>query len=157
MPIEQTNIFHRDSATDSQIANPTTTSTDGPNQQNTLYADGAGFRASQADRCIFERQAAYAKSCLRDNAHEPTPEWLVILKSKSKDARDNNYPCFEILEAIYSELLSRLCPQVEPSLLPEVYLAHQDVLLEKASFELFIQLYLDHFHTVNPFLDRSLG
>ena len=124
---------------------------------NRLYADGAGFRESQADRSILERRAAFPRHSQSVGEHQmgfASTAFLLerIRLEKTKGTR----PELEIPEPIFHEMESRLCPLVGRPLLSAESLAQREILLTRDTFNFLIRLYFHHFHPLYPFLDRSL-
>lgn len=126
-----------------------------PDQQASFYADGVGYRESRAERCIRERLAVYNNQTSLEHGYRGHQPWrdklLMRLKAAEKDL--DTQP--EIPDAIFKEVISRICPPNGRTPLPEQFLADQDILLEKMTLRLLIMLYFKHFHPVNPFVDRS--
>ena len=122
-----------------------------------LYADGAGFRESQADRSILERRAALPRQTQSSNVHELGFTWTAILLDKIQlDKAKGPRPDLEIPEPIFHEMQLRLCSLSGRPLLSAESLAYRDILLRRDTFNYLTRLYFDHFHPVYPFLDRSL-
>ncbi|KAJ4291287.1 hypothetical protein N0V88_006290 [Collariella sp. IMI 366227] len=124
---------------------------------NRLYADGAGFRESQAERSIFERRAAFVGHNQSHDEQQPGLSWTALLLEKIRlDQTRTPRLEFEISEQIFHEMHLTLCqPSGRPLLSPES-LANQNVLLRRDTLNYFIQLYFQYFHPVYPFLERSL-
>jgi hypothetical protein len=125
---------------------------------NRLYADGGGFRESQADRSILERRAAFPNRHIQPGGeHHVGFTWTSILLEKISLVRTKTpRPEFDIPESIFQDMELRLCPLTGRPLLSAEYLAERDILLTRDAFNYLIRLYFDHFHPVYPFLDRSL-
>ncbi|KAG4271230.1 hypothetical protein FPRO04_11153 [Fusarium proliferatum] len=126
-----------------------------PGTQATHYSDGAGFRESRAERYMRQRRAAYGGD------HGPSPGQQVHISGISDlDARvaaasNRIGASSDVPDSIFEELMSRLDSHATSSHIPADSAAHKDSLLAKRTFQLFIDLYFEHFHPVNPFVDRS--
>ncbi|KAH6974520.1 hypothetical protein BKA56DRAFT_675945 [Ilyonectria sp. MPI-CAGE-AT-0026] len=133
---------------------PHPSSTHSSTQQNILYADGAGFRSSQADRCIRERQETYTTPSSSGD-HSEGNSWLTVFSNKVHGIEQHPDPQFDIPEDIFQEILSRLRPSSGEQLLSKEFLANEAFLLNKSAFSLFLKLYFNNFHKLYPFVDRS--
>lgn len=123
-------------------------------QQTNLYVDGAGFRSSQADRCIRERQGKYAtKSAYGDGSGGNS--WQAVFSSKVHAMEQQPDLQYDVLEDIFEEIISRLCPSTGEPLLSEEFLANKAFLLKRSTFSFLLKLYFTNFHKLYPFVDRS--
>ncbi|KAI8711139.1 hypothetical protein NCS52_01489300 [Fusarium sp. LHS14.1] len=123
-------------------------------QQTNLYVDGAGFRSSQAERCIRERQGKYGtKSAYGDGSGENS--WQAVFSSKVYAMEQHPDLRYDIPEDIFEEILSRLCPSTGEPLLSEEFLANKAFLLKRPAFSVLLKLYFTNFHKLYPFVDHS--
>jgi hypothetical protein len=104
---------------------------------------------------VLKRQATYAELSVSADGNHQHPLWSTVLHGKVQRASESLGSHYHIPEVVFQELLCRLCPHANQTLLPEQFLEHQPVLLHKATFGFLIQLYFDNFHTLYPFLDQS--
>ena len=120
-----------------------------------LYSDGAGARTSQSDRRILERQESHAiHGEIFEHSGHSTPSWIGILQAKLRKEQPNM--CFSVPDDVYKEAYTRISREWSDARFSHPLFDHKDILLDKATLEYFIQLYFGNFHTVYPFLDRSL-
>ncbi|KAL2670289.1 hypothetical protein Neosp_014756 [[Neocosmospora] mangrovei] len=123
-------------------------------QQANLYVDGAGFRSSQAERCIRERQGKYGtKSAYGDGSGENS--WQAVFSSKVHAMEQHPDLRYDIPEDIFEEILSRLCPSTGEPLLSEEFFANKTVLLKRSAFSVLLKQYFTNFHKLYPFVDHS--
>ncbi|KAF5543768.1 transcription factor ZMS1 [Fusarium phyllophilum] len=126
-----------------------------PCTKATHYSDGAGFRESRAERYMRQRRAAYAED------HGPSPgqqvhiSWISDLDAKVAAASKRIGASSDVPDTIFEELVSRLDSHATSSYILADFAAHKESLLTKSTFQLFISLYFENFHPVNPFVDRS--
>ncbi|KAG5658008.1 hypothetical protein KAF25_006959, partial [Fusarium avenaceum] len=125
------------------------------NTQATHYSDGAGFRESRAERYMRQRRAAYTEEHRPNTGHQVHASWLVDLNSKVAAATRNNGTSEDIPDGIFEEIISRLNSHETSSRILANFATHRDILLTKSTFQLFVNLYFERFHPVNPFIDRS--
>lgn len=129
----------------------------GRNKLISLYADGAGARTSQSDRRIIERQELHAtRGEHGDSSQDLLPPWVAILQAKVRRASESDPSHMIIPDNVFEEALSKLCPPWSVFPVSIQHSPHKDILLRKETLEFFMELYFEHFHPVNPFLDRSL-
>ncbi|KAI7764326.1 hypothetical protein LZL87_013293 [Fusarium oxysporum] len=126
-----------------------------PSTQATHYSDGAGFRESRGERYMRQRRAAYTEGKGPSPGHHIYPSWLNDLNAKVAAASRSNWASSEIPDSIFEELMSRLDLHETSSHILADFATHKNSLLTKTTFQLFISLYFEHFHPVNPFVDRS--
>jgi hypothetical protein len=120
-----------------------------------LYSDGAGARTSQSDRCILERQESHAiHGEIFDHSGNSASSWIGILQAKLRQEQSQMH--FSVPDDVYKEAYARVSREWSDIRFSLPLLDHKDILLDKATFEYFIQLYFGNFHAVYPFLDRSL-
>jgi hypothetical protein len=120
-----------------------------------LYSDGAGARTSQADRCILEREESHAiQREIFDYSGDSAPFWISILQAKLH--KEQPRMDFSVPESVYKEAYARASREWSDAQFSPPLLDHKDILLDKETLEFFIQLYFGNFHTLYPFLDRSL-
>jgi hypothetical protein len=120
-----------------------------------LYSDGAGARTSQSDRRILERQESHAiHGEIFDHSGNSAPSWISILRAKLRKEQPHMH--FSVPDDVYKEAYARVSQEWSDSQFSPPLLDHKDILLDKETLEYFIQLYFGNFHTVYPFLDRSL-
>ncbi|KAG5771229.1 hypothetical protein H9Q72_002136 [Fusarium xylarioides] len=121
----------------------------------THYSDGAGFRESRAERYMRQRRAAYAED------HGPSPgqqvhiSWISDLDARVEAASKRIGAASDVPDSIFEELMSRLDSHATSSHILADFAAHRESLLAKSTMQLFINLYFEHFHPANPFVDRS--
>ncbi|KAF5647807.1 transcription factor ZMS1 [Fusarium tjaetaba] len=121
----------------------------------THYSDGAGFRESRAERYMRQRRAAYGED------HGPSPDqqiqisWISDLDARVEAASQRNEASGDVPDSIFEELMSRLDSHATSSHILADFAAHKESLLTKSTFQLFVSLYFEHFHPVNPFVDGS--
>ncbi|KAF5598563.1 transcription factor ZMS1 [Fusarium pseudocircinatum] len=126
-----------------------------PYTKATHYSDGAGFRESRAERYMRQRRAAYTED------HGPSPgqqahiSWISDLDARVEAASRRIGASSDVPDSIFEELMSRLDSHATSSHILADFAAHKESLLAKSTFQLFISLYFEHFHPVNPFVDRS--
>ncbi|RKL08604.1 hypothetical protein BFJ68_g9398 [Fusarium oxysporum] len=126
-----------------------------PSTQATHYSDGAGFRESRAERHMRQRRAAYAEDHGPSPGHQVHTSWLGDLIAKVAVASTSTEASSDVPESIFVELMSRLDSHATSSHILTDFAAYKESLLAKSTFQLFISLYFEHFHPVNPFVDRS--
>ncbi|KAJ4033550.1 hypothetical protein NW763_014424 [Fusarium oxysporum] len=126
-----------------------------PSTQATHYSDGAGFRESRAERHMRQRRAAYAEDHGPSPGHQVHTSWLGDLNAKVAVASRSTGTSSDVPDSIFEELMSRLDSHATSSHILADFAAHKESLLAKSTFQLFISLYFEHFHPVNPFVDRS--
>lgn len=120
-----------------------------------LYSDGAGARTSQSERRILERQESHAiHGEIFDHFGNSAPSWIGILQAKLRKEQSQMH--FSVPYDVYKEAYERVSREWSNAPFPLPLLDHKDILLNKETLEYFIQLYFENFHTVYPFLDRSL-
>ncbi|KAF5965931.1 transcription factor ZMS1 [Fusarium bulbicola] len=126
-----------------------------PFTKATHYSDGAGFRERRAERYMRQRRAAYGED------HGPSPgqqvhiSWVADLDARVEAASKRFGASRDVPDGIFEELMSRLESHATSSHILADFAAHKDTLLAKGTFQLFISLYFEHFHPVNPFVNRS--
>lgn len=126
-----------------------------PGTKATHYSDGAGFRESRAERYMRQRRAAYGED------HGPSPgqqvhiSWISDLDARVVAASNRIGASSDVPDSIFEELVSRLDSHATSSHILADFVAHKENLLAKRTFQLFISLYFEHFHPVNPFVDKS--
>ncbi|KAF5254005.1 hypothetical protein FANTH_1187 [Fusarium anthophilum] len=126
-----------------------------PCTKATHYSDGAGFRESRAERYMRQRRAAYGED------HGPSPgqqfhiSWVADLDARVEAASKRFGASRDVPDGIFEELMSRLESHATSSHILADFAVHKETLLAKGTFQLFISLYFEHFHPVNPFVDRS--
>ncbi|CAH0055209.1 unnamed protein product [Clonostachys solani] len=123
-----------------------------------LYAAGAGFRESQADRHYLQRHIARSRLC-----HSGESRWQsrlpweeLLIKEVRHGKKKHKQSLLQIPEAIFWEVKQKLLPRDGRPILSAAFLIRSDVLLDRDTFTHLIQLYFDNFHALYPFLDRSL-
>ncbi|KXH69120.1 hypothetical protein CSAL01_01482 [Colletotrichum salicis] len=122
-----------------------------------LYVNGSGFRESQADRGFQERHATILRRAVPDYDPNLNATWSeVLLEEMNHAKRRPRKPRFTIPDSVYQEIRTRLLPEAQTSCLPERYTADMGILLGQDTFEHLIEQYFDHFHILQPFVDRSL-
>ena len=120
-----------------------------------LYSDGAGARTSQSDRRILERQESHAiHGEIFDHSGNSAPSWISILQAKLRKEQPHMH--FSVPDDVWKEAHSRVSREWSDARFSPPLLDHRDILLDKGTLEYFIQQYFGNFHTVYPFLDRSL-
>ncbi|KAF5649999.1 transcription factor ZMS1 [Fusarium sp. NRRL 52700] len=126
-----------------------------PSTKATHYSDGAGFRESRSERYMRQRRAAYAE----DHGPSPGPQfhisWISDLDARVTAASKRIGAPSDVPDSIFQELRTRLDTHATSSHILADFAAQKESLLAKSTLELFISLYFEHFHPVNPFVDRS--
>ncbi|KAF5720056.1 transcription factor ZMS1 [Fusarium mundagurra] len=121
----------------------------------THYSDGAGFRESRAERYMRQRRAAYAEEHGSSPGQQVHTSWISDLYARVEAASKRVGAPSDIPDSIFEELMSRLDSHATSSHILADFAAQKESLMVKSTFQLFISLYFEHFHPVNPFVDRS--
>ncbi|KAF4334823.1 transcription factor ZMS1 [Fusarium beomiforme] len=123
-----------------------------PSMRALNYSDGAGFRESQSERYMRQRRASHIPAREQHSDLQTQPAWVSELSARASAISGSSE---DISDIIFEELISRIEEHKHSTQLLSSVTPHKSLLFSKPVLKLFINLYFDRFHPVNPFIDRS--